>query len=77
VDEKGLKWYPPAGNGILAAVQGYYPRKGSVILGEVTTNIEEGIKVSGPDEGKPIAGVEAKANGDSKVESETPASEYS
>jgi hypothetical protein len=60
VDKEGLKWYPPAGNGILAASQGYFPKKGSIILGDLTTDEKEGIKVSGPDEGTPIAGVSPK-----------------
>lgn len=60
VDKDGLKWYPPAGNGILAAAQGYFPKKGSVVPGDVTTNAEEGIKVSGPDEGEPHPGVESR-----------------
>jgi hypothetical protein len=60
VDDDGLRWYPPAGNGILAAAQGYFPRKGSVTPGDVTTNAEEGIKISGPDEGEPVPGVESR-----------------
>jgi len=60
VDSDGLRWYPPAGNGILAAAQGYFPKKGSVTPGDVTTNAEEGIKVSGPDEGEPVPGVESR-----------------
>lgn len=63
VDNKGLKWYPPAGNGILAASQGYFPKKGSIMSGDLTTDAEEGIKVSAPDEGTPVAGVEAKKGG--------------
>jgi hypothetical protein len=48
----------------LAAAQGYYPRKGSVAPGDLTTNIEEGIKVSAPDEGTPVPGVESRSNSD-------------
>lgn len=60
MDNDGLKWYPPAGNGILAAAQGFYPKKGSVSPGDLTKNAEEGIKVSGPDEGEPHPGVESR-----------------
>jgi len=62
VDKDGLRWYPPAGNGILAAAQGYFPKKGSVAPGDVTTNIEEGIKISPPDEGEPHPGVPSRRN---------------
>jgi hypothetical protein len=78
VDDDGLRWYPPAGNGILAAAQGYFPRKGSVTPGDVTTNAEEGIKISGPDEGEPVPGVESrKTSIKSKSEKDTAASELS
>lgn len=56
-DKEGKRWYPPSGNGILAASQGYYPKKGSVSTGDLTTNIEEGIKISAPDEGEKVPGV--------------------
>jgi len=78
VDSDGLRWYPPAGNGILAAAQGYFPKKGSVTPGDVTTNAEEGIKVSGPDEGEPVPGVESrKTSIKSKSEKDITASELS
>lgn len=78
VDDDGLRWYPPAGNGILAAAQGYFPRKGSVTPGDVTTNAEEGIKISGPDEGEPVPGVESrKTSIKSKSEKDIAASELS
>lgn len=56
-DKDGKRWYPPSGNGILAASKGIYPRKGSVVSGDVTTNPEEGIKVSAPDEGEEVPGL--------------------
>lgn len=61
VDAEGKRWYPPTGNGILAASQGIYPRKGSVATGDVTTDPAEGIKVSAPDEGEKIVGVDPDA----------------
>lgn len=68
MDDEGKRWYPPSGNGILAASQGVYPKKGAVTSGDVTTNPEEGIKVSAPDEGEKIVDVAPTpaANGDSK-----------
>jgi hypothetical protein len=35
VDKDGKSWYPPSGNGIKAAVDGYAPRKGSVVTGDL------------------------------------------
>lgn len=65
-DDQGKRWYPPSGNGILAASQGLYPKKGSVSTGDVTSDPSEAVRISAPDEGEPIPDVETKAesNGD-------------
>ncbi|KAK8849803.1 hypothetical protein IAR55_005139 [Kwoniella newhampshirensis] len=58
VNDKGEKWYPPAGNGIKAALEGLVPAPGAVATGHV---IKSGENSPTTDEEKPSSAAEGAA----------------